>query len=110
MNTGLYEGDEIVQVYVRDVQASIVRPVKELKGFSRVTLASGETKHVTFDMPTDVLSFVTDGKRIVEPGVFDVMIGSSSQDILWSGQFTLSGATRVLDRHWRCRTSVTVDS
>jgi beta-glucosidase len=78
-NTGTRRGDEVVQLYVHDVVSSVTRPVKELAGFQRVTLDPGETRTVTFTVGTDALSLVgRDMKRTVEPGRFEVMVGTSS--------------------------------
>jgi len=80
-NTGRREGDEVVQLYVRDVVASRVRPVKELKGFRRVTLQPGERRALTFKLTPDELGFYNDAMRfVVEPGAFKVMAGRSSAD------------------------------
>jgi beta-glucosidase len=80
-NTGSRDGDEIVQLYIRDVYSSVTRPVKELKDFARVSLKAGETKTVTFKITPDKLSFLDANlKPIVESGEFVVMIGASSQD------------------------------
>ncbi|MET0625081.1 MAG: beta-glucosidase BglX [Pyrinomonadaceae bacterium] len=80
-NTGRREGDEVVQIYTRDVAASRVRPVKELKGFRRVTLQPGERRTLTFKLGTAELGFYDDSMRfVVEPGVFKVMAGRSSAD------------------------------
>ena len=80
-NTGPRAGDEVVQLYVRDVVSSTTRPVKELKGFRRVSLAPGETATVTLDVTPDTLAFhgIDLGYR-VEPGEFRLMVGSSSRD------------------------------
>jgi len=78
-NEGKRPGDEVVQLYVRDVVSSVTRPVKELKGFSRVALKPGETKTVTFTLGRDALGFwKTVHDFIVEPGRFDVTVGGSS--------------------------------
>jgi beta-glucosidase len=80
-NTGAREGDEIVQVYVRDVVTSVTWVVKALKGFSRVHLAPGEKKTVTVTLPYEAFQLVdADGNRIVEPGDFDILVGPSSRD------------------------------
>jgi beta-glucosidase len=80
-NTGRREGDEVVQLYVRDVAASRVRPVRELKGFSRVTLRPGERRTLSFRLTPAELGFYDDSMRfVVEPGVFKVMAGRSSAD------------------------------
>jgi len=81
-NTGAVDGAEIVQLYIHDKYASIVRPVKELKGFDKVFLKPGETKTVTFTIkPKDLSFWNIDMKFVVEPGDFEIMIGSSSEDI-----------------------------
>ena len=81
-NTGPVAGDEVAQLYVHDLYASISRPVKELKGFQRVSLKPGETKTVTFSIHPDDLSFYNANMQFVEePGAFDIMVGSSSADI-----------------------------
>ncbi|MBS7639363.1 MAG: glycoside hydrolase family 3 N-terminal domain-containing protein [Candidatus Bathyarchaeia archaeon] len=96
-NVGGMKGDEVVQLYVRDPIASISRPVKELKGFKRLTLNPGERKRVTFTLFTDQLAFYNRYMRlIVEPGIYEVMIGSSSEDIRLTGKFEVTGETRVL--------------
>jgi len=78
-NRGDREAEEIVQLYTRDVAASITRPVRELKGFRRVRLGPGETTTVCFELNSDDLSFYgQDGKRTVEPGLFHAWIGGSS--------------------------------
>ena len=80
-NTGDIAGDEIVQMYIRDKVSSVTRPVKELKGFKRISLEPGETKEVTLKITPERLSFHNiDMKFIVEPGDFEIMIGSSSRD------------------------------
>ncbi len=82
-NTGQRAGDEVVQLYIRDVAASVSRPVKELKGFQRVTLQPGETRHVTFVLGSEQLGFLDRAMRFtVEPGQFKVMIGGNSEDLL----------------------------
>ena len=81
-NTGNYAGNEVVQLYVRDLLSSVVRPVKELKGFKRIHLNKGDTKKVTFNITPEMLSMLDINlKRIVEPGDFRIMIGASSNDI-----------------------------
>ncbi|HEY9283029.1 MAG TPA: glycoside hydrolase family 3 N-terminal domain-containing protein [Pyrinomonadaceae bacterium] len=78
-NTGRRAGDEVVQLYIRDLVSSVTRPVKELKDFRRVSLAPGETKTVTFTITPDKLSFLDiNMNRTVEPGAFDIMVGTSS--------------------------------
>lgn len=78
-NTGNRRGDEVVQLYIRDMVSSVTRPVKELAAFERVTLEAGEKRTLTFTVGPDALSLVGhDMKRVVEPGRFDVMVGTSS--------------------------------
>lgn len=89
-NTGRVAGDEVVQLYLCDRVASVVRPAKELKGFARLHLAPEQTKTVTFPVGTDELCFFGSNLRwIVEPGEFEVMIGRSSSDIALRGKLTL---------------------
>ena len=81
-NNGSRNADEIVQLYIRDMVASISRPVKELKGFQRIHLAVGESKEVSFDITPDMLKFYNaDLKHVIEPGDFQIMIGTNSKDV-----------------------------
>jgi beta-xylosidase len=101
-NSGEREGCEVVQVYVRDVYASLVRPVKELKAFERVTLQPKQRAVVSFTIPVDMLNFTNaDKRRIVEAGDFEIMVGASSGDIRLRGRVEVVGENRVLDGHWR---------
>ncbi|MFL6216541.1 MAG: glycoside hydrolase family 3 N-terminal domain-containing protein [Blastocatellia bacterium] len=78
-NTGKVAGDEIVQMYIHDQTSSVTRPVKELRGFERVTLQPGESRTVTFAITPNKLWFWNrDMKRVVEPGLFDIMVGPNS--------------------------------
>jgi len=80
-NTGQRRGDEVVQLYIRDLVSSVTRPVKELKGFRRITLEPGETATVAFEITPEHLAFVDiDMVWRVEPGQFRLMVGSSSRD------------------------------
>lgn len=89
-NTGNFDGDEIVQLYICDVVGSVSRPVKELKGFSRISLKKGETKTVNFVIDADKLKFYNSTLDYVcEPGEFKVMVGPNSRD-LQSKNFKLS--------------------
>lgn len=90
-NTGKVDGKEIVQLYIRDNESSLVRPVKELKGFQKVSLKAGETKKVEFVIEPSMLEFFDDQKHEwrSEPGTFTVYIGASSQDIRCSSEFVL---------------------
>jgi beta-glucosidase len=81
-NTGRYDGDEVVQLYIRDVLSSVVRPVQELKGFQRIHLKAGEEKEVIFEITPELLEQLDlNLKPVVEPGEFRIMIGSSSRDL-----------------------------
>ena len=87
-NTGSLKGDEVAQLYINDVVSSTSRPVKELKGYERLTLAPGETKTVRLKLHPEELSLLDrDMNFVVEPGLFEVMVGSSSADIRLKGQF-----------------------
>ena len=80
-NTGPRTGDEVVQMYIRDKVSSVTRPVKELKGFQRITLSPGETKTVALEITPEHLAFYNiDMKYVVEPGEFEIMVGNSSRD------------------------------
>lgn len=81
-NTGVRDADEVVQLYIRDLVASISRPVKELKGFQRIHLAAGESKEVSFDITPDMLKFYnTELKHVIEPGDFQIMVGTNSKEV-----------------------------
>ncbi|HZF17852.1 MAG TPA: glycoside hydrolase family 3 N-terminal domain-containing protein [Steroidobacteraceae bacterium] len=81
-NTGMVAGDEVVQLYIRDVVSSVTRPVKELRGFQRVTLAPGESKQLAFTIGPDALAlWDKDMKHVVEPGEFKIMVGPNSMDL-----------------------------
>ena len=87
-NIGKRAGDEVVQLYVHDVECSVKRPAKELRGFERITLQPGGRKTVTFTLPAEKLAFwdVKTHGWLVEPGAFEVLVGSSSEDIRVHGQ------------------------
>jgi beta-glucosidase len=89
-NTGDREGDEVVQLYVRDPVASVTRPVLELKGFARVGLQAGGSALVTFDLPSGQLGFYDhDLEYVVEPGWIEVLVGTSAADLVVAGSFTV---------------------
>jgi beta-glucosidase len=89
-NTGKYAGEEIVQLYLRDVVGSIVRPVLELKDFKKVMLKAGESTTVTFRIDKEKLSFFNQQLQwVAEPGDFDIMIGASSRDLRLKDRFEL---------------------
>jgi beta-glucosidase len=81
-NTGARTGDEVVQMYIRDEVSLATRPVKELRGFQRITLAPGETRTVAFEIRPDLLAYHgLNMKRVVEPGEFQIMVGGNSVDL-----------------------------
>ena len=81
-NTGDYDGEEVVQLYIRDIKAQITRPVKELKGFRKIFLKKGESADVTFDITRSELEYVlADGSVVSDPGEFELFIGGSSADL-----------------------------
>jgi beta-glucosidase len=90
-NSGSLAGAEVVQLYVHDGHASVDRPVQELKGFRRVSLAPGETSTVHFTLDRSAMAFYSTAKKawVAEPGQFDVFVGSSSRDIRAKGSFML---------------------
>lgn len=89
-NTGEYEGDEVVQLYLTDRYASMTRPVKELAGFKRISLKPGERKTVVFEVLASQMAFLDKNMRWkVEKGSIGVEIGSSSEDIRLTGEYTV---------------------
>jgi beta-glucosidase len=81
-NKGALEGKEVVQLYVRDVVGSVTRPVKELKGFQKVSLKAGESREVTFTLtPNDLAFYNAELKFTTEPGEFKVFVGGNSRDV-----------------------------
>jgi beta-glucosidase len=91
-NTGTLKGDEVVQLYIHQEALSVTRPVKELKGFKRITLDAGEEKTVIFKLSIEQLGFYDENMEyVVEPGRVDVMIGSSSEDIRLRDYFEIVG-------------------
>jgi beta-glucosidase len=90
-NSGAREGAEVAQVYLRDVQSGLDRPLKELKAFKRVNLKPGETQSATFTLDQSAMSFYDPAKKswVAEPGSFEVWVGSSSSDIRLKGSFQL---------------------
>lgn len=90
-NTGSRDGAEVVQLYIRDVKSSVMRPYKELKGFEKVYLKAGESKIVKFTIDKEALSFFDDKKHewVAEKGEFEAIIGSSSSDIRTKINFSL---------------------
>jgi len=95
-NSGPVAGDEVVQLYIRDEFASMPRPVKELKGYQRLTLRPGETRQLTFHLPVNQLAFYDgDLNLVLEPGKIDIMLASSSEDIRLRGGFEISGPKKM---------------
>ena len=89
-NTGSYDGEEVVQLYINDLYSSTIRPVKELKGFEKLHFKAGEKKTVTFTIGWKDLAFYgADRIFKAEPGEFDVMVGGNSEDLL-SARFELT--------------------
>ncbi|HIY24700.1 MAG TPA: glycoside hydrolase family 3 C-terminal domain-containing protein [Candidatus Brachybacterium merdigallinarum] len=96
-NTSDRDGREVVQLYLSDPVASVVRPLKRLVGFAKVGLAAGESTRVTFHLHADRTSFTgPDLQRIVEPGEFRVRLGASSEDVTLEGSFRIVGAVRTV--------------
>ncbi len=91
-NTGKRAGDEVVQLYVRDVEASVKRPKKQLMAFERISLRPGEARTVNFTVSPERLAFWDEKRKawVVEPGAFEVMVGSSSADLRLKGEIKAS--------------------
>ncbi len=97
-NTGKRTGDEIVQLYLHDVVATVTRPVMELKGSARVTLKPEESKRVTFGVALSQMAFLgRHGRWIIEPGTLEVMVGSSSVDVRLRGEVEIDGGPQEVD-------------
>ena len=89
-NTGRIAGAEVVQLYLRDMVTSVTAPMRQLKGFRKVRLEPGETKTVSLTLrPHDMSLLNGNLERVVEPGVFEVMIGKTSEKVLLRGRFTV---------------------
>ncbi|MFB9834863.1 fibronectin type III-like domain-contianing protein, partial [Actinoallomurus acaciae] len=96
-NLGDRSGTEVVQLYLSDPVASVVRPMRWLAGWARVRLAPGAAARVTFSVHADRTAFTgADLRRIVEPGTIEAAVGSSAEDLPLRGEFVLTGAERVL--------------
>jgi beta-glucosidase len=109
-NTGSHAGEEVVQLYVRDVAASRTRPVKELRGFARVALAPGERRTVTFTLPAELLAFVDEpGRWLVEPGSFRLMVGTSSADLPLEAELAIIGEPLTITGRTRYLSAVSID-
>lgn len=84
-NTGVREGKEVVQIYIRDEYCSVARPLKELKAFKKVNIGAGNTKQVEFEINLKDCGYYNNkGKYLLEPGYFNIMAGSSSSDIYFN--------------------------
>lgn len=106
-NTGARPGDEVVQLYTRTHGASVTRPVKELRGFKRVTLQPGETRTVTFDIEGGQLGYYDQAMQyVVEPGTLEIMAGCSSEDIRQRAELALTGPAVYVEKSFGGRTSV----
>ena len=110
-NTGQVAGAEIAQLYINDEYASRSRPVKELKGFAKVQLEPGESKRIQIKLSTDQLAFYNkDFNLVVEPGKFNVMIGSSSEDIRLTGEFHIIGEAKEVNAERQFFSTCTISS
>jgi beta-glucosidase len=90
-NTGKYAGEETVQLYIRDMVSQPLRPIKELKDFKKILLQPGEMRKISFIIKRDELAFYNDKlERITQPGTFQLMIGSASDDIRLQKSFDLT--------------------
>jgi beta-glucosidase len=108
-NTGDRPGDEVVQLYLRDVVAQVTRPVRQLTGFARVPLEPGEAKDVRFLVHTDRTAFTgRDYRRVVEPGELEILVGTSAGDLPCRGSLTLTGPLRETGHDRRLITPVEV--
>ncbi|MGA3057337.1 MAG: glycoside hydrolase family 3 N-terminal domain-containing protein [Candidatus Limnocylindrales bacterium] len=109
-NVGDRAGDEVIQLYLRDDEASVTRPVKELRGFKRIGLAAGEVRTLRFRLAVEQLAFTgVDGRLRVEPGRVTVMAGTSSTDLPCTAQIEITGDAIHLQRRNRYFTRVTID-
>ena len=99
-NTGTRPGAEVVQLYVRDEEATVARPIRELKGFQRVHLEPGECRTVSFRLSTEQFSYVdATYRRVVEPGRVSVQVGASSTDLpLTAGLMLVGPAVELRER------------
>ena len=100
-NTGERAGDEVVQLYIRDEAATVARPVLELLGFRRVTLAPGERRSVSFRLSAEQFAYVgADYRRVVEPGIVGIFVGTSAADLPLTASLELTGRTvHLVERH-----------
>ena len=109
-NVGPRAGTEVVQLYLHDPVASVVRPVQRLIGFARVELEPGETADVWFTVPADLASFTSrTGERIVEPGDLVLSVGRSSADLVHRATVRVEGPVRVVDHTRRLHPIVDIE-
>jgi beta-glucosidase len=109
-NTGPVAGDEVVQLYVRDEEATVARPVRELRGFRRVHLVPGECRTIAFRLSTEQLSYVgADLRRVVEPGQVSVQVGVSSADLPLAATLVLRGPVHELVDRTHYLTTSTIE-
>ena len=109
-NTGERQGDEVVQLYYRTKNVHVIRPVKQLAGFKRVSLEAGEKKKVTFKVKTNQLGYYNeDMEFVVEPAAMDLMVGTSAHDIAYMEEITLTGEKKNVmgNRSYTCEVLVT---
>ena len=99
-NTGMRDGTEVVQLYLRDPHASMARPVKQLAGFRRVALKAGEAKRISFALSPGVTAFLDrDMRWKIEHGTIELMVGASSEDVRLQTQFTITGDAWIGTQH-----------
>jgi beta-glucosidase len=108
-NTGSRAGEEVVQLYLHDVVATVARPVKQLTGFVRVSLEPGDAVEVSFRVHADRTAFTGQGlQRMVEPGDIEVLIGTSADDLPCQDRVRFTGPVRVVGHDRRLVTPVEV--
>jgi beta-glucosidase len=108
-NVGDRDADEVVQLYVRDLAASVSRPVMELRGFARVAVPARERRRVTFRLHAGQLAFTgVDGRLVVEPGWHRVLVGTSAQELPLQAEFEVIGDARILPARDRFFTGVEI--
>ena len=109
-NTGTRAADEVVQLYVRDEEASVARPVLELRGFRRVHLEAGECRTVVFELSTEQLAYIDAAyRRVVEPGRVQIHVGRSSADLPLTAEVVLVGPVHELVERHHYLTGATVE-
>ncbi len=110
-NTGARAGEEVVQLYLHDLVAAVARPVKQLTGFARVRLEPGQEQEVSFTVHADRTAYTgVDLQRIVEPGLVDVLVGSSASHLPCCARVRLSGPVRVVGHDRRLITPVSISA